>query len=185
MNSRRLRGHSAGFELMNRFVWIIALATAGAALSPVARATTKIVETKQGIAFTLPDTWMLESFSQENGAARLQHTTLNTILVVARANPEDLEGIAFSEKETLPSGRVLEWRYTSVRNKITYFDARVRMDDATQLALRATVFKEGLSLTDKNATLAAIRAIANTARTTGPNTCAQGDCGDGTMKDAP
>ncbi|MBL9096064.1 MAG: hypothetical protein JNK07_03990 [Alphaproteobacteria bacterium] len=170
---------------MNRFVRIIALATLGATLSPVALAATKIVETKQGIAFTLPDAWTLESFSQENGAARLQHMTLGTILVVARANPEDLEGIAFSEKENLPSGRVLEWRYTNVRNKITYFDGCVRMDDATQLALRATVFKEGLSLTDKNATLAAIRAIANTARTTGPNTCAQGDCGDGTMKDAP
>lgn len=170
---------------MNRFVWIVALSGAGAALSSIALAATTIVETKQGIAFTLPNDWALESFSQENGAAHLQHATLGTVLVVARANPEDLEGITFSEKEALQSGRTLEWRYANVRNKVTYFDGRVRMDDATHLALRATVFKNGLSLTDKNATLAAIRAIAENARTIGPNTCAQGNCGDGTVKEGP
>lgn len=170
---------------MNRFAWIIALAVFAVALSPIADATTTTVETKQGIAFTLPNDWTLESFSQENGAARIQHTTLGTVLVVARANPEDLDGIAFSEKETLPSGRILEWRYMSVGNKITHFDGRVRMNDATHLALRATVFKNGLSLADKDATLAAIRAIANGATPNGPNLCAQGDCGDGVVKSAP
>lgn len=144
-----------------------------------------VLETLEGLAYALPDGFGVSRFDPDSGAADLRDPASDVIISVARKGLNDhfTSTSDYPQRETMASGAVLAWEYIEfIPGSGSYvLYGRVTLPGAYVVLGGTTGLTSTRSSVDKEAGLAAFRAIAATVRVTGPRRCI-GECGPGALK---
>ena len=141
------------------------------------------VETLEGISYVMPGGWAVEKFDETGGHATFKNDALKYALLVERKaadNPGDK-----GERETLSSGRVLEWEHIPFipGGRFYVFYARVNFDDASVNIGMSSYDKASNDGVDKATALGIARTVAESMKVLGPRRCIA-ECGPGTITPA-
>src|SRR5438874_6445686 len=98
-------------RVRNGFV-LLAIILATTLITSIAAYAGQTVETEEGIAYALPDSWSVKRFARDSGSAFLVHARTGAELVVSRYGLAGGARTPYSNKETLTRGRTLEWQYS-------------------------------------------------------------------------
>jgi len=137
------------------------------------------------ISYPLPRGFGVKSFNPDSGLAMLRDPAADLDLRVERKGLNDrfTRGSNYPDKETMPSGAVLAWEYIEfIPGSGSYvLYGRVTLPAAYVVLGISTGSRSGVKSVDKEAGLAAFRAIARGVKVIGPRRCI-GNCGPGTVK---
>jgi hypothetical protein len=129
------------------------------------------LETQEGISYLVPDGWTVKQFYGA-GSALLTDSSRNYHMAIKRSGLQDKE--LYTNKETLPSGLVLEWKhYELLKGWGLVMTARARLS-AGFVELHVTTLKGSV---DKGFGLKLIRGVADSVKIVG-KPCI-GNCGPG------
>lgn len=165
----------------------IGLVTLVALLSTVPGAEARLlVTTQQSVAYDLPDGWAVDRWTEKTGEAILKNAKSGDLISVERYGLTS-DAPSYTHVEKIGDDRTLSWDYAdsplspsdvTLRAHVTFADAKVA---ARISILASTLTFKGI---DKDAALAAVRAIATSLKVTGPRACwPPGECPAGTVKD--
>lgn len=134
------------------------------------------VETRENIAYALPDGWTVKMFNQYDGVATLRNAVTSEEMRVSRLGVAGPVPDAYTNTETLTAGRILTWQYDTV-NSYNFLLGRVRLKGAYVEMSITTADMTGRPAQESG--LAAMRRIARTAAVLGPRGCVGrgDDCG--------
>lgn len=137
-----------------------------------------VVETQEGLSFELPDGWSVEKFDEVSGWAFLKGPDDYEMRVERTGSGADAD---YPERETLPDGRELRIEFkpflAGAKNHVLF--ARVMLkDERIQIGMTRMKAAEGV---EKERGLSWLRALASTAKVTGPRRCI-GDCPPGKVR---
>ena len=143
------------------------------------------IQTQEGLSYPLPRGFGVKSFNPDSGLAMLRDPAADLDLRVERKGLNDrfTRGSNYPDKETMPSGAVLAWEYIEfIPGSGSYvLYGRVTLPTAYVVLGISTGSRSGVKSVDKEAGLAAFRAIARGVKVIGPRRCI-GNCGPGTVK---
>ena len=155
---------------------LIAALILAAALPLSALSAGSRVETRENIAYALPNGWTVKMFSQYDGVATLQHGVTSEEMRVSRRGIAGPVPDAYAHKETLTGGRILTWQYDTI-NTFIFLLGRVSLTGAyVEMSITVPDMK---GRPTQEVGLAAMRRIAQTAAVLGPRGCVGrgDDCG--------
>jgi len=142
------------------------------------------LQTQEGLTYTLPAGYGVSSFNPDSGLALLRDPAADLILRVERKGLNDrfTASSNYPDKETMPSGAVLQWEYQEFipgsKHYVLY--GRVTLPNAYVVLGISTGSKSGDKSVDKDTGLVLFRKIAGSVRITGPRCI--GDCKPGVLK---
>ena len=139
------------------------------------------LKTQEGLSYVIPEGWTIRRFDDVEGSAALHHAARGYDMRVARVSLKNKGD--YTEKTTLPGGRVLEWKYIEFvpKSGMYVMYGRSRLQGAyVEFGVVADAKSPSLTSVDKEFALEALKAIADSARIDGKRSCI-GDCGPGEL----
>lgn len=136
-----------------------------------------IVETQEGIAYTMPGGWTVRSYSEVSGHAEFKHGGLNYFMSVSRATKATA---GYPNTETLANGRTIQWEHGELIKGLggSALFAVIAFD-AGRIYVGITSLSKDVKV-DRDTAMTVVRRIAADAKVLGPRRCI-GECRDGTV----
>lgn len=139
-----------------------------------------MVETQEGIAYTMPGGWTVSRYDEVSGAAEFRHGGLNYVMSVARATKATT---GYPNTDTLANGRTIQWEHGELIKGVggSAFFAVIALDEG-RIYVGITSLSKDVKV-DRETAMAIVRRIATDAKVLGPRRCI-GECRDGTVTPA-